>query len=874
MEQPHFGVARWSISGDMEEGLGYVTLAQSLLRNTLEQMRVRNLNHLTGQMRLPGDAYCYVICSGGYNQVFVVAGNKPSEKLENPEIVRVEIPDFISGAVQNGFQITIEQSGGAVIKTVASFHPTHECSIKFELPESFQSIKRLDVSYIDEFAGDLKPPEKSRTIYTQYTKLKATMWSGHMRGLIQVLMGFAKQRRVGQREVSLYETHTKKAGKPKPVTAYQRDVADNGLRIQYDWRFTRTHGLIYGPDNKPWIVEIGLGRGAVAWPLPLNDLTTTPEFLQRMQDKGDEEAVAILQAYGGFPTGEPLPTGDEGKAWIRAGRMLEIVSADDMAPFYDCTAYSTDCGWAFNLRGDEAHNTASYYHPDGLQRGVHYMVRMSVGATRPKVEHTVDVGPVRVAIASLPARAGKAAALWKLDYLDDFEVRSARSAAQRSAEEAYQYVDQLELAPLAPNNGNLSKVSEGYLFFPWFAKRNNGNIIRWPEHALGYLVSKDMRPAVNVAPPSGTVIDTTMHVMFVGDEMHWVKFFWDTRPGANGAHDDDYEDCMYVGQWSSHTETGLRPIPMMFYTSTIDDRAELAGEVTDIKIKGIDLGYNGITATDFAVIHGNCGYLTRSKRFMRTTITDTVTGEGMVNGVAIPFYNREAYYYGILKSNTQKSHTESHGYLYLGDPWSYMHWRNKTFWTGDCKAGGPPNGNCPSDGDDYDGTGQWRKLDPMPWGGCGPVTSRTVVPPNVDIRGGFRDPYEPSPCSDFADSGPWAVVCDNATAMAYSIPEPPLPAPVSTTSPASGQYTVWLVDSDGPRTIKRQASLSAQLWPAQTPDPENGATQYMEHGQNVFGTAVISRYSTDINEGTILTGGPQWPGLNSGFLTFIGVNNG
>jgi hypothetical protein len=162
----------------------------------------------------------------------------------------------------------------------------------------------------------------------------------------------------------------------------------------------------------------------------------------------------------------------------------------------------------------------------------------------------------------------------------------------------------------------------------------------------------------------------------------------------------------------------------------------------------------------------------------------------------------------------------------------------------------------------------------MPWGGCGPVTSRTILPPGIDLGSNPFNNYQPSECGDFADSGPWANACDNATAMAYSIPEPTLPTPMNSITPATGVYTVWLVDSMGPRTLTVASSLSPGFWPDETPDPESGATQYMEHGQNAFGEMVLSRYSTDINAGTILNGGPQWPGLNSGFLTFIGVVDG
>jgi hypothetical protein len=155
--------------------------------------------------------------------------------------------------------------------------------------------------------------------------------------------------------------------------------------------------------------------------------------------------------------------------------------------------------------------------------------------------------------------------------------------------------------------------------------------------------------------------------------------------------------------------------------------------------------------------------------------------------------------------------------------------------------------------------------------GCGGVTARTVwANPTAPV-------YSPTECSDYADSGPWCFVCDNMDNMMYSIPAPALPPATNVTSPAAAHLKVYLCAADGPiLTLLNDAPSSFGVWPLHSPqgDPNFSADQYAECTHNAMGGADLMRYSTNVNGSLFVRGGPNWPGIESGTLTFIGVVDG
>lgn len=384
-----YGPVRVRISGDEARGRDYLPRAMKLLRLTQERQRLGSLNVLGSQAPLDDDAYCYVVLAGGMANLHIVAGHGGMEESVDMELSRA--PDFVSGVIKDGHIVEVPATiRRPAYQTLSQFRPTLACIAvyrpakgkrnPYEFAAAFQQVERLAVEPAQEFSM-LRNQSMNGPTFSQYTQLKPTMYSGAMRQVVQALMGFGRQRNSGRRQISLYERYSLEGGAPADTAnpTYAREVARQGLQIRYDWRFARTHGIAAGADGTRWLVEVGV-NGVLAMPLPLHPATTDPKFRERLDEAGDVDALALVDTFGGFPTGEPFPPGLE--AWIRAGRVQRLLTREDMAPFYDYNPYSSVMGWAFNLRGDEAHNTAWRMGEDGFQRGVHYAIAFNIGALR------------------------------------------------------------------------------------------------------------------------------------------------------------------------------------------------------------------------------------------------------------------------------------------------------------------------------------------------------------------------------------------------------------------------------------------------------------------------------------------------------------
>lgn len=900
-----YGPARVVYSGDKERAQAFLPKGLQLLRNAQERQRLGGLNVLRDYQVLDDDSYCYVILGGGMAAVHIVAGYAPS--VGEVEVERNVIPDFVSGVIRNGYIESASRWEGDSRRVLSQFHPTLRCAEtyslwgkKVQVPSyGYQEFERLAVEPLQGFP-ELRNPATSgqaaERVYSQYTLLRPTMYSGAMRGLVQALMGFGRQRRLppakdGQsrgREISLYEkirsgpAQTDVDGGTPPssrsTSTYLTEVANEGLQVRYDWKFYRTHGLTRAADGRWWLVEISGSAGVIAMPLPLHDATLSSTFRELLEQRGDVDALHLIEQFGGFPTGEPFPKAGSLESWIRAGRVVRLAARADLAEFYRHSPYSSDMGWAFNLRGDEAHNTAWRFGDDDLQRGVHYAISLQIGAVRP-VKETAD-SPLlkrleRMRDAGLfPDRID--AAIWKAARMS----AKQRALAIGTDEAVFRYVDALALEPIAVGSARVSRVSEGFLWFSPAAKQDNGNIIRFPETVLGHLVSHSMQPASRLAEQPA-LCHTTMHVFFAGNDLKWVKFYWVRESSAPAQNTSDFEDCMYVGQWRAHDEVGTRRIPLMFYTNDFDHREELPAGTVDTHIESKDLGYSSVDVIDFGPPYANEGSVTRTKRFLRRTEVRRVSSPDLGSGVAVPFGDRESYYYAWRRGHAGTEREVQHEYRYLLDPHHYEHWRNRAPWSGGEWSSGV--GWPPSEGEEP-GTSYWIRLEQHPTG-YGPVTQRTVCTPGVRhahynwLAGtAWHDgnSYSPYDCGDAADEGPWLSGGEHATSLAYSVPEPPLPVPVRELSPPGGEYEVWWISSStlGQIRTHREEGLGFGLWATPSPTVDTNLTQYIEATYNCLGEATSARYGLNLNGGSRAVGVPQYPGMESRPLTYIGVIDG
>ena len=489
---------------------------------------------------------------------------------------------------------------------------------------------------------------------------------------------------------------------------------------------------------------------------------------------------------------------------------------------------------------------------------------MSFGAAK-TVKPNTAAAPIKLAFQTAASDKSLAdiidAAIWKLDRCSNDQLQAIQSAMSGGVAAGVRYADSLELDPIATGSASVSLSGKGRLANP----AKTGTLIKFPEPLIGLLVWFDMRKELGTGfPTSYPRCDTVVHVFFDGDDLKWVRYFSDDRPSIRPLHTDDFEDCMFVGWWSSHTDATAALMPRSFYTTEFDDRGAFSTSTTDQTIIGKDIGYCQIGISDCLPWLPHA-YMFREKRFSRETKTVITQGQTMSNGVAIPFGDREAYYYSLFTRNEGIITTHSMGYQELLDPWSYRTFRPFGGYT--VRNIGHPDG-CATPA----------------------LPSRTVMLPAhmnpncefpaADINGPSSGAgvYTSTLCSDFADSGQWSSLCDNADARVYYIPPPP-GFNTTTVTPPTGHVQVWLVSSAEPKVLKTydKSDLYAGLWPLRSPfdgDMDGSADQWAGTTSNAYGDADSMIYSTNLNEASKVRGVPHYPEMDLGGVNYVGVIDG
>lgn len=843
MEGRHFGVSSIAIEGDVQAGQQYVPRAKGLLRALLARARTGNIEVASDYVKLAENAYCYAIVARGVNKAVIVVdpGNAPLPSGD-PYIIP-EIPDFYSGATLNGY--IIDGPAQDSPKRLADFWPTSDCARLFKLPNDPQHAIKLAVRPYAPF-GEVLDNARPPPVFSQYTKLRPTMYSGRMRAVVQLLMGFGQQHRdsIYDKAPPTMRRRQPRGKKKAEATTYEKQVARNGRQIRYDWRFVRTHGITTAADGKLWLVEIGLTRGIIAMQLPLHPLTLLPEFRDKLDRLNDSAGLFALDELGGFPTGETFPAVAM-DSWIRAGRVVRLAEEDALAHFYRCSDFGDGTGWAFNTLGREAHNTCWEYADDFIQTAYHYAVRISIGSSD-QIEPAPNAQALKRRFDDIRGEDGVRdrydAVIWKCDRIDDGDIASLLNRSLSDLE-LFDEVDAIELDPIASGNASVSLDHQGRLYF----KAKYQPHLKFPNYALGYCLTHSMNPQLESRSFDGRC-DTIVHVWFDGDALKYVKFFSDPRPGPTDQVTSDEEECMFIGAWSRQEDNGTLAVPAMVYTNDFDDREELPAGRSRSLTTGEDLGYTQVAVSDDPSFPPHA-VLFRSKSFLMCTDRQTWSGLYVKSAVTVPFHDRCAYYYTVARGHSAYSRSYTCGHTGLGDPWSCGTWRNFPGWTGFTSGGL----FIPAEHPD----------------GCGPVSARTVREPGATYSGG--------PCSDFADSGPWCFVCENADAMTYFTPLPdPGPGIFESDDGAATRQTTLVNCSEFsplPMPFETPDPLAVDNpWFIPSPDPDTGDTQYIDVTHNAFGDGTTLRYMERTNSGPVrLRGAPQHPSMENAGTTFVGV---
>lgn len=907
MELLHHGITRLSIEGDVEAGQVYVGRAQQLLQTLLERLRVGGLHSGAAALRLDDNAYAYARVAGSINAVRIVVGPRASSRREQPTVA-TGVPDFVSGVVTNGRLRTVSDPlTGAPVTHIVAFYPTSQTA-QTHLDLTAHEPHGMERLAVRPHAShpEWEAPENSSQEFSQYVRCRATLYSGRMKRLVQALMGFGRQppnttmpgvlipteggpvaaNRTRSIYARVFRQLAEEAGQEPAPTDYEREVVAAGLQIRYDYRWMRTHGIHVADDGQLWLIEVSMTRGVLAMPLPVHELTRRPpppklgedpkpwrfrEALEAIQiETGDpdnpfvtvrdEDGIRVLEEFGGFPTGESLPDGEALESAIRAGEVLRLMTAEELDPFYRHSFYSSALGWAFSESGREAHNTGYRFEDSeiGYQIGVHYAIQLSIGASSRR-DPAAGTAAVLERVNSAANVDGALLPILRRKALRLSEEQASELLRQNYNDADFiAALDALTVQPIATGAASLRLQREGYLVNPGKAPFQQ---IKFYEPLMGFLLSHDFHPANGDDIPPARRCDTTMHVFFAGEELKWVRYFFDPQQAPTQVEDDS-ELCMYQGAWTRVAENGPREVTRGFYTSDFDDRALLGGSRTTTHWKGEYVGPTEIRVTDDPV-DARRNYADRFHTFIMRTETITESGQAVLTGIAVPQGMREAYYMAHMDYAESYSRTVSYQYRTLADPWHAEGWRcfistaGFAMWPTDMKE-------CPPGCD--------TRYNQMGFQG---VEGYFAMQPRVAryIR------YEPTQCSDIVDRGPWVQKCDNLDAMRYRIELPDLPATQNENIPRKARLTVRLVMGIEPYSLTTRiadfanAGWAYPRWFQKSPD-DFGFVDLISAGGNAFGDSIAAAVDRDLNMvlPPQLIGFPTYEGVMDGSnACFIGV---
>lgn len=606
-----------------------------------------------------------------------------------------------------------------------------------DLPPEDVSLQRFRIDY-HQTVAELMPDPGASLFHSQYAQQRPTWYSGAMAEVMQIVGGYGRQDlpalpedTIERARLSVPETRMRRM---REELGEVRLPGYTGLppatgQFQYDYKFNNTHGVGFDNKGKPWLLRVS-NAGVYAMPLPLIPVTTTPAFREYMEDKGDDEILAIIDRFGGMPSGESFPVLSEAfQAWRRAGVIIKVC---DVADFYQHAMYSSACGWSFNTRGSEGFNTCYDYDEDGVGYGLAYKMRLSLAAADNEgrlqdglnVVDPVELARLNAYLSALyrAVDSGSATDLAIRYKLHRVPVADVLDRAHRAVTESeVDYWDNLELAPIATHSGSVTQTAKGYLWHP--AKFEFQPQIKFPEPFMDACISHDFGPAEHNAVPDGYIVrcNTIMFGYYVGDQLKVVKYYLDQRQYQRQI-EDDFEECMIVGSWTRTITTGMTSLLGHFYTTDFDERHAAAPVTEVINIVGKDLGYDSQPFFSYDNFFWRPGTLWRNRYFSSTTTSNKSSGYNFEVAVCIPFLCRNALLHAARAVKSGSTMTKGSAMDSVRDPTSYRYWTHDSVFA---------------------------------WIGGLPVQKGVPYPKDGNPVWVEIENYDPGGCSDFADQGPW-----------------------------------------------------------------------------------------------------------------------
>ena len=706
-----------------------------LARRLTNLRRVSGVESLRMVRDLPDGGYVIAQDMGG---VFRAITHKPEVPPPPPPfdgLAKAYIPMLFSGVITDAI---VPPDRGVGVRLTEQARRRLANYLAENTPAKEHALARFRIGYNSQ-VREFEPEMATQVFYSQYAAQRPTWYSGAMAEVMQIVGGYGRQD-LGE----LPDTPVERARMQVPEKILGGIIEELGNRrlpgytgfpdrqgkFQYDYKFNNTDAVSFDSSGKPWLIRIQ-PNGVWAMPFPLIPATTTNAFREYMETVGDDEITAILDRFGGMPSGETFPAqAGDFEAWRRAGVIIKVC---DVGDFYDHIAYASACGWALNSRGSEGFNTCyDYYDEEGLGYGLAYKMALFLSPADEDGRLPGSIVPADMLGAErLNAYLGglyrllanntaeHLAIKYKLRRVDVGLIQ-ARAANREPDQGEVNYWNTLELEPIASHTGRVAEVARGYLHHA--ADFMYQPQIKFPEPFEDGCVSHNFLPLMQGRnQASYPNCDTIMFGYYVDDVLKVVKYFRDERTFQQEV-ENDYEDCMIVGAWSQTETTGSSSLVGHFYTTDFDDRRALAPVVEQTKITGKDLGFDSVPFFAFDDFFWRPGTMWRNRYFSTHRVVERSEGQSLDVAICIPYLNRNAVLHARREAVTGKRTTETLGMSSVRDPTSYRYWTHHSVhaWIGGLEV---------SNGKPYPENGS---------------------PVWVEIEN-----YDPYPCSDFADQGSW-----------------------------------------------------------------------------------------------------------------------
>lgn len=691
---------------------------------------VSNVDTLKLSYELP-DGGSFIIQDAGGN--FRVIAHKPPVSIKPPEfdgLPRMYVPMLYSGAIAGRTILRPDQGltlniSNLTQKRLAGYDPKRTPAPKY------LELQRFACKYGPQFQEFMPEQPIMGVVYTQYEQQRPTWYSGAMSEVMQIVGGYGKQD-ISKLPDDQYERAQFIIPEPyrELIEAELKGVrlpAYTGLphadgEFQYSYKFFSTNLVSFDDEKNPWLVRVG-SLGVWAMPLPVIPATTTAAFYEYMASVGDSEVLAILDRFGGMPSGEGFPLGEAAfEAWRRAGVIIKVCDTKD---FYQYLPYSTAIGWSSNTDGTEAVNTAYELDFDsGRITAVAYKLRLRLSAAKnkgwaiggdarlPKTD--LEMSRILAYLSKLHEQLKEnnvtnIAIKYKLRTVDIEDIQQ-RAWGIFNSDIEVRYWNNLELDPIATHTGSVTQIDKGVYFGGWQVKV--------PEPIFRGCVSLPF-PAPDVKDRSGKK-DTTVLAYYIGDSLKTIKLFQDDRK-QNPSIETDFEEYMYVGKWHQKELRGDAYIKGSLYATDIDDRFVAAATEIVTDVEGKDLGF-GLPEWHFNFYFWTLGNIERFRYYSTKTDKVTTTDKSISLAAVIPYLNRNMLIYAKTETSGRVVSESSLSLNRVKDPYYYDMWTyHKDF---------AYNGvNNPSNGK------------PFPVDGY-PVHAE-------------KQHYSPHPSNDFANDGPW-----------------------------------------------------------------------------------------------------------------------